>query len=173
MKWHLVAQLSSWGGMSSIVIVYGRFRMRRCNRMFKLDLPSVVLQYGGNVYDRCPSLCFRQMPPRRVSTKVAETKVQIASMALEHAASAPMHHCLYISEVLYLIFKFVRQCDVQLHQGPPVGKKTLASLARTCHLFSSPALDVLWQDLYSFCPLIEVLPIVCRSSRYLTTLLID
>ena len=34
MKWHLVAQLSSWGGMSSIVIVYGRFRMRRCNRMF-------------------------------------------------------------------------------------------------------------------------------------------
>ena len=96
--------------------------------------------------------------------------VQIAATASEYATSAPMHHCLYISEVLYLIFKFVRQCDVQLHQGLQVGKKTLASLARICHLFSSPALDVLWHDLYSFCPLIEVLPIVRRPSRYLTTL---
>jgi hypothetical protein len=78
-----------------------------------------------------------------------------------------MHHCLYISEVLNLIFQFV---DVQLHQGPQVCKKTLASLARTCHLFSSPALDVLWHDLYSFDPLIKVLPVVRHPSLYLTKL---
>lgn len=81
-----------------------------------------------------------------------------------------MHHCLYVSEVLYIIFKFVRHGDIQLHLGPQVGKKTLASLARTCHLFSAPALDVLWHDLYSFDPLIKVLPIVCCPSRYLTKL---
>ena len=80
-----------------------------------------------------------------------------------------MHHCLYISEVLNLIFNFVGHCDVQLHQGPQVGRKTLASLARTCHLFSSPALDVLWHELYSFDPLIKVFPIV-RRPRYLTKL---
>jgi hypothetical protein len=81
-----------------------------------------------------------------------------------------MHHCLYISEVLNLIFKFVRHCDVQFHQGPRMGQKTLASLARTCHVFSSPALDVLWHDLYSFDPLIKVFPIVRRPSRCLTKL---
>lgn len=59
-----------------------------------------------------------------------------------------MHHCLYISEVLGRIFKFVH-IGIQLYQGHEEGKKTLAFLARTCHLFSSPALDVLWRDLYS------------------------
>ncbi|KAI9464354.1 hypothetical protein HD554DRAFT_1266538 [Boletus coccyginus] len=70
-----------------------------------------------------------------------------------------MHHCLYISEVLNLIFKFAGHRDVQHHQGRQEGKKTLASLARTCRLFSSPALDALWHDLYSFDPLINISPI--------------
>ncbi|KAH0832317.1 hypothetical protein J3R83DRAFT_13325 [Lanmaoa asiatica] len=69
-----------------------------------------------------------------------------------------MHHCLYISEVLNLIFESVRCWDDQSHRGPQAGKKTLASLARTCHLFSSPALDVLWHDLYSFDPLLKIFP---------------
>ena len=81
-----------------------------------------------------------------------------------------MHHCLYISEVLNLIFESVTHCDVQLYQGPQVSKKTLASLARTCHLFSSPALDILWHDLYSFDPLIKLLPIVRHPSRSLIKL---
>lgn len=74
-----------------------------------------------------------------------------------------MHHCLYISEVLNLIFESIRYWDDQFQRGrPQVGKKTLASLARTCHLFSSPALDVLWHDLYSFDPLLKNFPIVRR-----------
>lgn len=71
-----------------------------------------------------------------------------------------MHHSLYISEVLDLIFGFVRHWDDHFHQGPLAGKKTLASLARTCHLFSSPALDALWHDLCSFDPLLRVFPTV-------------
>lgn len=70
-----------------------------------------------------------------------------------------MHHCLYISEVLSLIFEFIGYWDDQF-QGPQAGKRTLASLARTCHLFSSPALDVLWHDLYSFDPLLKLFPVV-------------
>ncbi|KAF8553691.1 hypothetical protein OG21DRAFT_1207014 [Imleria badia] len=70
-----------------------------------------------------------------------------------------MHHSLYISEVLGLIFWFVRHWDDQPYQGTRVGKKTLASLARTCHLFSSPALDALWHDLDSFDPLLKIFPI--------------
>ncbi|KAG8214868.1 hypothetical protein J3R82DRAFT_10035 [Butyriboletus roseoflavus] len=70
-----------------------------------------------------------------------------------------MHHCLYISEVLGLIFESVRYWDDQCQREPQVGKKTLASLARTCHLFSPPALDILWHDLYSFDPLLKILPV--------------
>lgn len=73
-----------------------------------------------------------------------------------------MHHCLYISEVLSLIFEFIGYWDDHLQRGPHIGKKTLASLARTCHSFSSPALDALWHDLYSFDPLLKIFPIVRR-----------
>ena len=81
-----------------------------------------------------------------------------------------MHHCLYISEVLNLIFESVRCWDDQCQRGPQVGKKTLASLARTCHSFSSPALDYLWHDLYSFDPLLNIFPVVRRPSPCLVEL---
>ena len=78
-----------------------------------------------------------------------------------------MHHCLYISEVLSGIFKFVSYDD-QLQQGHRVGKKTLVSLARTCHVFNSPALDALWHDLNSFGPLLRIFPVVRRPLHHPT-----
>ena len=77
-----------------------------------------------------------------------------------------MHHCLYIPELLHLVFEFIGHSEDHLHRGSQVGRKTLASLARTCHLFSSPALDVLWHDLYSFDPLLNVFPFVRRPPQY-------
>ena len=79
--------------------------------------------------------------------------------------SSIMHHALRISEVLSVIFEFIRHYDDQVYRGPRVGARTLASLARTCYLFSSPALDTLWQELHSFDPLLKVFPIVSRSSQ--------
>ncbi|KAF8133280.1 hypothetical protein EV363DRAFT_1397519 [Boletus edulis] len=77
-----------------------------------------------------------------------------------------MHHCLCISEVLILILQFAKHSDDPLSRGPGMAKnlKTLASLARTCHLFSSPALDVLWDDLDSFDPILNIFPIATCST---------
>ncbi|KAG6372541.1 hypothetical protein JVT61DRAFT_7650 [Boletus reticuloceps] len=74
-----------------------------------------------------------------------------------------MHHCLHISEVLSLIFQFIRHSHNPRYRRPSVAKKTLVSLARTCHLFSSPALDALWHDLDSFDPLLKKFPIAACS----------
>ncbi|KAF8423721.1 hypothetical protein L210DRAFT_3653804 [Boletus edulis BED1] len=51
----------------------------------------------------------------------------------------------------------------EFFHGSRVGRKTLASLARTCLLFSSPALDILWHDLDGFHPLLKILPIATYS----------
>lgn len=74
-----------------------------------------------------------------------------------------MHCCFLISEILCLVLEFIQQYD-ESPEGKcrddrtPVGKRTLASLARTCRTFSAPALDLLWMRLDSLDPLIKVLP---------------
>ncbi|EGO21425.1 hypothetical protein SERLADRAFT_441776 [Serpula lacrymans var. lacrymans S7.9] len=81
-----------------------------------------------------------------------------------------MHRCLRLTEILTLIFSFkyatsyseleppvfqeIKERDDALH------KRTLASLARTCKLFSGPALDALWGELDDFAPLVR-----CMSSN--------
>ncbi|KAF9237980.1 hypothetical protein BU15DRAFT_62825 [Melanogaster broomeanus] len=76
-----------------------------------------------------------------------------------------MHRCLLVNEILCLICEFIREWD----EYPPedaeafswdhtAGRKTLASLARTCRTCSEPALDALWVKLDSLDPLIKVLP---------------
>ncbi|KIK77603.1 hypothetical protein PAXRUDRAFT_834947 [Paxillus rubicundulus Ve08.2h10] len=76
----------------------------------------------------------------------------------------PMHRCLLVNEIVCLIFEFIKEWD----EYPPQdgeskwshteGKRTLASLARTCRTFKEPALDALWMKLDSLDPLIRVLP---------------
>ncbi|KAG6379294.1 hypothetical protein JVT61DRAFT_11749 [Boletus reticuloceps] len=76
-----------------------------------------------------------------------------------------MHHCLCISEVLNPgNLQFVKHWDDPLSRGPGMAKKTLASLIRTCHLFSSPALDVLWDDLDGFDPILNIFLIAICST---------
>ncbi|KII86185.1 hypothetical protein PLICRDRAFT_43766 [Plicaturopsis crispa FD-325 SS-3] len=63
-----------------------------------------------------------------------------------------MHHCLQIGEILSQV------CSALLDGDGAAGLKSLARLARTCHTFSDPALDILWHTLPSLDPLIRTLP---------------
>lgn len=93
-----------------------------------------------------------------------------------HAATecptTPVHRCLFVSEIVHLIFEFIWlwdedsrgdadedtvDSDVDVRQSSD-GKKTLASLVRTCRSFSVVALDVLWRVLNSLDPLLTVCP---------------
>ncbi|KAG8214879.1 hypothetical protein J3R82DRAFT_10049 [Butyriboletus roseoflavus] len=87
--------------------------------------------------------------------------------------TTPIHRCLFVSEILRLIFEFIWLWDEDSGRGhadedtvdPDAdvrrgndGKKTLASLVRTCRSFSMVALDVLWQVLNSLDPLLTICP---------------
>ncbi|KIJ60562.1 hypothetical protein HYDPIDRAFT_43257 [Hydnomerulius pinastri MD-312] len=63
-----------------------------------------------------------------------------------------MHHALSIVEVQRIIFR------AALHLGSGGCQSTLATLARTCRAFTESALDILWEVLPSFLPLIQCLP---------------
>ncbi|KAF8125921.1 hypothetical protein EV363DRAFT_1349106 [Boletus edulis] len=66
-----------------------------------------------------------------------------------------MHPALQIQEILLNIFG---------HCFPPSGWEAttdLAALARTCHAFKDPALDVLWEELFDLSPLARCLPEAC------------
>jgi hypothetical protein len=52
-----------------------------------------------------------------------------------------MHHALYIPEVVALIILYVKPRHRRRQ-----GDSNLAALARTCHAFSDPALDELWEE---------------------------
>jgi hypothetical protein len=62
-----------------------------------------------------------------------------------------MHHCLFITEILYLI------CE-EIWLGVEQRHKTLATMARCCRAFEAPALDVLWRVQDSLKPLLACLP---------------
>lgn len=62
-----------------------------------------------------------------------------------------LHPCLQVPELVDMIFRW-------LGEDPVYAPMTLNSLARTCHWFLEPALDVLWSNLPSIGPLICVLP---------------
>jgi hypothetical protein len=62
-----------------------------------------------------------------------------------------MHRCLFITEILYLIFEEIWSGAEQRH-------KTLATMARCCRAFEAPALDVLWRAQDSLEPLLACLP---------------
>lgn len=59
-----------------------------------------------------------------------------------------MHSCLLLNEILSVIFE---------HFFVTADASTLAALARTCHTFTEPALDVLWRELATLSPLLQCL----------------
>ena len=56
---------------------------------------------------------------------------------------------------------------LEVIQDTPNGSRTVARLARTCKAFNGPAMDVLWNELDSFLPLIGLFPayIMKRARR--------
>ncbi|KAF9650326.1 hypothetical protein BDM02DRAFT_3093348 [Thelephora ganbajun] len=56
---------------------------------------------------------------------------------------------------------------LEIIRNTPNGSKTVARLARTCKTFNEPAMDVLWNELDSFLPLIGLFPgyIMKRARR--------
>ncbi|KAF8121204.1 hypothetical protein EV363DRAFT_1458241 [Boletus edulis] len=77
-----------------------------------------------------------------------------------HATS--IHRALLVSEILWLILDYICRFDESPESDHKwdrtMGKRTLASLARTCRTLSKPALDALWMRLDNLDPLIKVLP---------------
>ncbi|EGN94131.1 hypothetical protein SERLA73DRAFT_188726 [Serpula lacrymans var. lacrymans S7.3] len=73
-----------------------------------------------------------------------------------------MHSCLCITEILEEIFEHAFAAKY--------GSSTLAVLARTCRVFSEPALDILWRKQTSLIPLLKCLPqdlwILCWGTKY-------
>jgi len=65
---------------------------------------------------------------------------------------AIMHICLLPPEILLRIFS---TCE---YDEPICPRDTLASLARTCRTLKEPALDILWQNIEGFEPLVACLP---------------
>lgn len=79
------------------------------------------------------------------------------SLTIDHhaahaAAQTRIHPCLRVPELVDLIFRSFEELDL------PPSLAALASLARTCRLFSEPALDVLWSRLPSIAPLLKLFP---------------
>lgn len=69
-----------------------------------------------------------------------------------------MHHALEIQEILLNIFQ---RCYLPGRWRDTTSD--LTSLARTCHAFREPALDVLWGDLDNLLPLAQCLPEASRQ----------
>ena len=64
-----------------------------------------------------------------------------------------MHHALEIEDILLHILGYCHLPE-------------LSALARTCHTFKEPALDILWGELDNLLPLAQCLP---EASRIATT----
>jgi hypothetical protein len=117
----------------------------------KISMPPVTAQaevtvrlQAGSIMGVPLSLFHRELalPGRLDGCRLAKvvdtpTQVQIATLAMQ---PAPMHQCLYISEVLNFSFKFVRRWDVQFNLDPEP---------------QEDAREVLWHVLYGFDSLVK------------------
>jgi hypothetical protein len=86
----------------------------------------------------------------------AVTRILLPAIFSLASTALKMHRCLSILEILDLICD---NLDVSISvAGPSPRLRTLANLARTCTLFSGPALDALWRTQNSLNPLFGVMP---------------
>ncbi|KAH6903301.1 hypothetical protein BKA70DRAFT_1404272 [Coprinopsis sp. MPI-PUGE-AT-0042] len=66
-----------------------------------------------------------------------------------------MHQCLKVDEILHNIFQQVFADEAHENDSK---SPTVAALARTCIIFSNPALNILWYELYGLVQLFCILP---------------
>ncbi|KAG2109499.1 hypothetical protein DEU56DRAFT_710777, partial [Suillus clintonianus] len=72
-----------------------------------------------------------------------------------------MHHALFLPDITSNIFEFLipfLSGPEGSHQPNPLRLQDLAAVATTCHALSGPALDVLWDTLVCFGPLLMCMP---------------
>ncbi|KAF8548445.1 hypothetical protein OG21DRAFT_761611 [Imleria badia] len=72
-----------------------------------------------------------------------------------------MHHALHIQDILSNIFGHCFPTAPLWNRDRRRSTATLAVLARTCHEFKEPALDVLWSELIDLTPLPRCIPEAC------------
>ncbi|KAF7966319.1 hypothetical protein HWV62_39156 [Athelia sp. TMB] len=68
-----------------------------------------------------------------------------------------MHHCLSIPEILVVILNYLRP-PLNDEEGTPDCRSLISGPMLTCKLFLEPALDIIWESLDSFTPLVKLLP---------------
>ena len=110
--------------------------------------------------------------PHPASTaRPSHTRRRTLSVFKKSAASGSYYHpyTVYETNMSPPVLRDVEATTrlLEIIQGTPNGSKTVARLARTCRAFNEPAMDVLWNELDSFLPLIGLFPayIMKRARR--------
>jgi len=170
----------SWRGLTNWLVVFPYCFEESCRFPADLDCsgtkiwthaqwgfsffpgPQYNLRFAAFLYfDRLPLTCWRP-------------SLLQSCHPLEHSLSNlavirnKMHRALQIPEIVAHIFSCI--APALLHTSLNVYPchlvaTDLVALARTCHTFNEPALDVLWRNLVNLSPLIRCLPVAFRRTR--------
>ena len=101
----------------------------------------------------------------------SHTRRRTPSVFKKSAASGSYYHpyTVYESNMSPSVLRDVEATRklLEIIQDTPSGSRTVARLGRTCKAFNEPAMDVLWNELDSFLPLIGLFPgyIMKRARR--------
>ena len=105
------------------------------------------------------------------ATRPSHTRRRTLSVFKKSAASGSYYHPHTVYET-NMSSSMLRDAEatrklLEVIKDTPSGSRTLAWLARTCKSFNEPAMDVLWNELDSFLPLIGLFPgyIMKRARR--------
>lgn len=75
-----------------------------------------------------------------------------------------MYHALHIQEIVLNIFGHCYSNTLHSDPDSRLSTATLAALARTCHAFKEPALDVVWSELIDLTALPRCIPEACCAA---------
>ena len=105
------------------------------------------------------------------TTRPSHTRRRTLSVFKKSAASGSYYHPHTVYET-NMSSSVLRDAEatrklLEVIKDTPSGSRTVARLARTCKSFNEPAMDVLWNELDSFLPLIGLFPgyIMKRARR--------
>ena len=134
---------------------------------------SIISLLTGNKFKQQkaqPEPAATQIHPTSVA-RPSHTHRRSLSVFNKSAASGSYYHpyTVYESNMSPPVLRDVEATRKLLEaiQDTPNGSRTVARLARTCKAFNEPAMDVLWNELDSFLPLIGLFPgyIMKRARR--------
>ena len=88
--------------------------------------------------------------------------------SLFNSMQSPAHRALFNDDLLRVLLAALSPGDPSLLErssGGDLRRRTLKNLACVCKSFTGPALDVLWEELPSWEPLIPLLSVVLANLR--------